>query len=352
MVSPKNVLTIGPEFSSPKGGVAQCLSTYKASVFSDFRTIVNSREGSKVEKYWIMIISIIKLFLVLCIDKRIKIVHIHSASYNSFRRSSLYVKVAKMMKRKVIIHIHGGGFKEYYSKENVFVDSVFQKCDALIALSESWKKFFVNTVGCKVVYVVPNIIDNPVSISVKKDDCFHLLFLGQILKAKGIFDLVEVLAENRKEYEGKLVLDIGGGMYEEEKLKEFLQRENLDTLINFHGWVSGDMKIKLLNLADSFILPSYVEGVPISILEAESYGVPILSTIVGGIPEIVTDGDNGLLFKPGDKVAIKEAIDKVLYNQKLRKKMGAYSKERSNAHLPKNIKKILCDIYTDLIEEC
>ena len=111
---------------------------------------------------------------------------------------------------------------------------------------------------------------------------------------------------------------------------------NLDTLINFHGWVSGDMKIKLLNLADSFILPSYVEGVPISILEAESYGVPILSTIVGGIPEIVTDGDNGLLFKPGDKVAIKEAIDKVLYNQKLRKKMGAYSKERSNAHLPKN----------------
>ena len=49
MVSSKNVLTIGPEFSSPKGGVAQCLSTYKASVLSDFRTIVNSREGSKVE---------------------------------------------------------------------------------------------------------------------------------------------------------------------------------------------------------------------------------------------------------------------------------------------------------------
>ena len=173
--------------------------------------------------------------------------------------------------------------------------------------------------------------------------------MGQILKAKGIFDLVEVINNNRDEYEGKLVLDIGGGMCEEDVLRDILQKEKLQKLVHFHGWVSGQKKIQLLNLANAFILPSYTEGVPISILEAESYGLPILATVVGGIPEIVENDNNGILFQPGDNVAIKESIDKILHNHQLSNDMGINSQKRSYVHLPIYVENELSKIYNSLI---
>ncbi|MCW4110652.1 glycosyltransferase family 4 protein [Segatella copri] len=349
MISSEKILTIGPEYISPKGGVAQCLATYGKTVFADFRSITNSCSGLAFKKLIKMVTSLVKLLVVLSINRNIKIVHVHSASYNSFRRSSLYIKLAKMMGRKVIVHIHGGGFKEYYAKNKTFIDQVLRKCDAVIALSGFWKEFFVNTVGLDNVYIVPNIIENPVKLPIKKDGLFHLLFMGQILKAKGIFDLVEVINNNRDEYEGKLVLDIGGGMCEEDVLRDILQKEKLQKLVHFHGWVSGQKKIQLLNLANAFILPSYTEGVPISILEAESYGLPILATVVGGIPEIVENDNNGILFQPGDKVAIKESIDKILHNHQLSNDMGINSQKRSYVHLPIYVENELSKIYNSLI---
>lgn len=81
--------------------------------------------------------------------------------------------------------------------------------------------------------------------------------------------------------------------------------------------MSGEKKSQLFNTADAFILPSYHEGVPISILEAESYALPVISTQVGGIPEIVSDSYNGILFKPGDKVAMYEAIVRLMTDERL-----------------------------------
>ena len=182
-------------------------------------------------------------------------------------------------------------------------------------------------------------------IYVSSDGKFHLLSLGHICKAKGIFDLVELLHDCHNEYAGKLVLDIGGGMYEEEELRMFIKDNNLENLISFHGWVSGSKKIDLLNKADAFILPSYTEGVPISILEAESYGLPILSTNVGGIPEIVFNEKNGFLFHPGQTNEMKDAIDKLLKDSNLCTKMGDISKQIVLDNLPNSVEDKLNIIY-------
>ena len=74
--------------------------------------------------------------------------------------------------------------------------------------------------------------------------------------------------------------------------------------------------------ADIFILPSYNEGLPMSILEAMSYGLPVISTPVGGIPEIVKDGVNGYLIFPGDNEALAEKIELLAKNKELRLRMG------------------------------
>lgn len=343
------IITVCPEFKTPRGGVAQCVSSYSKAVFSNFRAICNSCSGSKFKKSAKCVIAIFKLVWTLTFDRNVRVVHIHTASYNSFRRSSIFVLLSKMMGRKVVLHIHGGGFKEYYASEPSFVGRVLSRCDAIAVLSQSWKSFFDGITNPDRVRVVPNIVETPSLMDVDDDGMFHLLFLGHIQKAKGIFDLVEIINEYKTDYNGRLILDIGGGMFEVERLRQIIKANHLGDIIHFHGWVSGDAKIRLLNTADAFILPSYTEGVPISILEAETYGLPILSTAVGGIPEIVSDGGNGFLFTPGDKVAMKTAVDKLLVDTKLCRALGESSTMIAANNLPANLETVLTCLYVDLL---
>lgn len=285
---------------------------------------------------------------MLAFHHNIRIVHIHTASYNSFKRSSLFVNVAKAMGRKVVLHIHGGGFKDYYMKEPRFVRSVLGKSDALITLSDSWKSFFEDAALHGNVHIVPNIIPNPIEKRVDSDGKFHLLYMGQITKAKGVFDLVEIIVENKDYYKGKLILDIGGGMYDADKLRSVISDSKADDIVHFHGWLTGHAKAEMFNLADAYILPSYVEGVPISILEAESYGLPILSTNVGGIPDVVDEGKNGFLFSPGDKQEIKNAIDTIMENRELRVSMSYHSRELSHVNFPTSVERSLIEVYRSL----
>lgn len=348
MISSEHILTIGPEYMPPKGGIAQCVATYQQTIYSNFRCLTNSCNGGMVRKIWKLYTSLMRLCCILAFHPSIRIIHIHTASYNSFKRSSLFVSVAKTMGRKVVLHIHGGGFKDYYMKEPRFVRSVLDKCDALITLSATWKTFFEEVALHKNVHVVPNIISEPINVRVKSDGKFHLLYMGQIKKAKGVFDLVEVIAENKESYQGKLILDIGGGMYEVDKLKKFISDKKVKDIIHFHEWLTGNAKAEIFHLADAYILPSYIEGVPVSILEAESYGLPILSTIVGGIPDIVDDGKNGILFSPGDKHEMKNAIDTIMENRALRMSMGHHSKELSYKSFPSSVEKKLMEVYSSL----
>lgn len=343
------ILTVCPEYKSPRGGVAQCVSSYSKMIFRDFKTVRNSCSGKAINKAAKCLAAIFALIGTLMVDQNIKIVHIHTASYNSFRRSSIFVRLSKIMGRKVVLHIHGGGFKEYYASEPSFVKRILASCDTIAVLSPFWKSYFDGICGPAKVKVIPNIIENPLFMDVVDDGMFHLLFLGQIQRAKGIFDLVDVVKAHKTEYGGKLILDIGGGMFEVEQLKKTIDDNHLDGMVKFHGWVSGDDKIRLLNTADAFILPSYTEGVPISILEAESYGLPVLSTRVGGIPEIVGDGENGFLFAPGDKIAMKADIDKLLTDRDLRRKMGKSSRGKAAKNLPSHIESVLTSLYDDLL---
>lgn len=341
------VLTIGCECDNPKGGVAYVLNAYKKFIYQPFKFVANSGEGSALRKIWMLVSSYIKSEWLEHTDKDIRFVHIHTASYNSFKRSTLYIRQAKRNGKKVIAHIHGGGFREFRQTCPKFVDKYLKKCDAVVALSENWREYFEKEVGLTNVYVVNNIIDKPKIQEIKKDGRFHLLFLGFITEAKGIFDLLDVIAEHKSEWNDKVVLHIGG-KGKVEQLQKVIKEAGIENIVKYEGWVSGEKKSELFNMADAFILPSYTEGVPISILEAESYGLPILSTPVGGIPEIVVDEENGILFPPGDKQAMKCAIDKLIVSSALCEEMGEKSKLISENCYPSSIEGKLSILYATL----
>jgi len=345
----KHVLTIGCQWKKPKGGIAVVLNSY-SRIFPGFNIIVNSNGKNSIANLLQLLYSLVVTTFRLTFCRSTKIVHIHTASYNSFKRSALFISLAKFFKRKVVIHIHGGGFKEYYEKNTSFVHKNLLKCDTIIALTEYWKKFFEG-LGFENVIVIPNIVDSP-TIQERKcnDGKTHILYLGLITKAKGIFDLIDTINEHKEELNGKIILHVGGNG-ETETIKKMIDDYLLQDIVIYEGWVSGDKKVELLNNTDVFILPSYTEGLPISILEAMSYSLPVITTPVGGIPEVVKDGENGLLFTPGDKDALYKAIDKLAINKGLQEDMGKKSYNLVQPHFPGNVAVILESIYNELLKQ-
>lgn len=345
-----SVLTIGCHFRPVRGGIAQVLASYESWVFDGrMKFIADSRSDcTKLGKLMVAIVALLRMIVCIKRDKHIRIVHIHSASGNSFRRSAVFAKVARWMGCKVLIHIHGGRFKEYASTRKDYVSRVLSNCDKVIALSESWRKFLVDDLHFFQTEVVPNIVEKPSSEYIRKEDgLVHALFLGTLVQSKGIYDLLEAIFVCNEHLSGKFMLTIGG-LGEEKKLTETIEKYGISHMVNYIGWVSGREKQKVLAQSDFFVLPSYAEGLPISILEAMSYSLPVVSTNVGGIPEVVDD-KNGFLFMPGDKQALSHALVLLTEDAEKRKTLGQAGKVKVRSFYSDAVRENLESIYKELL---
>ena len=342
----KQILTIGNRSDKPDGGIAQVLYSYRQHVFPVFKNVVNYKRGNFAYKMLVTAGAYIECFFRLLFDRKIRIVHIHTASDNGFRRNIPFVNLAAAMGRKVVLHIHSGRFNEYYEKHHEQVEKVFAKCAVVVALTKEIKAFY-EKMGCRKVVIINNIIEHPEQREIKKDDkAIHLLYLGVITQTKGIYDLIDVIAEHKEEFTGRLVLHVGGNK-EVDKLQSLITAHHLENVVKFEGWVSGDKKTELLNQCDVFILPSYTEGVPISILEALSYGKYVVATNVGGVSDIV-DEKCGTMLPPQNKEALYKALIDLMEREEYKKNIP-YRKEKATAYMPDNVGNQLETLYRDLI---
>ena len=344
----EKVILIGPDYKTPKGGIGMVLKAY-SSIYEVFLFITTHKECGALRKSLIFLKALLQLFPIL-VGKKIQVVHVHGASKGSFVRKSIVILLSKWSGKKVVYHIHGGGFKDFTKSHPKAVAYILKKCDTIVALSDSWKEFFCKEIGCKDVKVVPNIMEEPHEDHRLRDAHYTtLLFMGKICVEKGIFDLMDVIATHRDEYEGHIRLFIAG-IGETERLLHIIKEYKLERIVSYKGWVSGQEKEQMLNMSDVYILPSYYEGVPISILEAFSYHLPVITTGVGGIPEILTDGANGLIVTPGDKIGLHNAIIRLTSSPTLRQKMGKVAYEKSLSHLPSNVETCLLSVYSPLLK--
>jgi len=168
--------------------------------------------------------------------------------------------------------------------------------------------------------------------------------LGKVGEGKGIFDLIETVYKNQNFFTEKIEIMIGGDG-EIDRLKQEIKEYRLEETIKYIGWVSGTKKDKLLANADVYLLPSYNEGLPISILEAMSYKKPIISTDVGGISTIVKNGFNGFLIEAGDKEALFAKMKYFIENREKIDEYGFNSFQLSKDFLPEKVIKNLHIIY-------
>lgn len=343
------VLFIGPD-KNACGGIASVLRSYESIVSPYHYMPTNSRYGTLCGVP-VLCITMLRMpfFRMLSRDR---IVHIHGASGKSFVRKSLLVRWAKLLGYKVIFHCHSGYFKDYVkSRGREDVCRVLDKCDEIVALSKMWEEYFRNEFGYGNVSVVNNIVSRPDSVHVSRSagGKMKLLFLGLICDNKGIFDLLDVMASHKDEMSGKVEVLVGGAG-EDERMRRFVTEHGLAGMVKPLGWVSGAEKERVLKECDVFVLPSYVEGLPISILEAMANAKPVIATNVGAIPEIVADGKSGMLFEAGDKEAMYKAIRHFMDNADDLAAFGQAGLKQVEAFYPQRVKSQLLQLYGDVLQ--
>ena len=174
------------------------------------------------------------------------------------------------------------------------------------------------------------------------------MYMGEISNRKGAFDLLKAVADEKDYFKDKLLLRMGGNEVDGD-IKTFIRDNGLDGFVAYEGWISGQKKVDCLTWEDIYILPSYNEGLPIAILEAMSYKHPIISTPVGGIPEIIENGRNGLLVTPGDTKAIANAIKFYIVNKDKISEHGKYAFEIVKDFFPEKVFSDLNEIYQTLL---
>jgi glycosyltransferase involved in cell wall biosynthesis len=126
-----------------------------------------------------------------------------------------------------------------------------------------------------------------------------------------------------------IVIGGDGGTGELNRLRNLAERLNITEQCQFLGPVYGEEKKQIFMNSDIFLLPSYAEGQPVTILEAMAAGLPIIASNVGAIPDVVQDGKNGLIIEPGDIPALTRAIDQLVGDASLRHQMGRLSRQQA-----------------------
>lgn len=347
----KRILFLGVS-KHTKGGMTAVLVSYDKYIDS-MRFIPTWRLGNKLVKSWYALQALVRTALMLTFDKRLKIVHIHGAANASFERCKMFIKLAKRFKKKVILHEHAADFVEYYNQSNDKdeITRYINLCDCLIVLSESWKKYFASIgVDEDKINVLNNIVSPPdlQPDYHTEDGKLHLLYMGEISKRKGGFDLLKAIADHREQFDGKLLVRMGGNEVDGD-IKAYIREHQLESIVSYEGWIAGQKKIECLNWEDVYILPSYNEGLPIAILEAMAYHHPVISTPVGGIPEILKDGYNGRMVQPGNTECIAKAIYGYIDDKDAIKSQGENSYKVVQPFLPESVFASLKVVYQDLL---
>lgn len=286
-------------------------------------------------------------------SKKFDITHVHMSERASIKRKGYVMRYAKRRGSKVVLHMHGAEFEVLYKqmspKKQNEVREILDLADRVIILGNYWKDF----VGSLLKYpdrirVIYNAVKVPDTYCYDKSSN-RVLFLGAVSERKGISVLLNALQKSAKFISNQCIVDIYGTDVEG-NIEQEIENRNLHAWVRYRGWLNKEEKGNILAHTAVNVLPSYHEGLPMTLLEAMSYGVPSITTNVAAIPEAV-NVENGIVIHPGDVDKLGEALVELIHNQDKRVKLSlkAYQDAVEKFSVEKHISAVQ-DIYKELME--
>lgn len=332
------VLMIG-NHQSVKGGITsviqQLLSFDWDSAGVEMKFIPTYIEASGIKKIAYFIRAYMNIEKAMRTNKP-DVVHIHMSYRGSFYRKYAIHNLCKKYGVPDIIHLHGSEFQKWYNesddKTKLKIRTLLRESASFIVLGEKWNKIIYDIESKTKTVVVSNTVHIP-NYTVKWSDTkFQILFLGVLIKRKGVEDLIRAVGLLKKnEKLGNLHFVIAGTGAEKVHLKKLANEQQVEQWIEFAGWTDGAAKEKYLKESQALVLPSYNEGLPIAVLEAISYGLPVIATDVGDMAAAVKNGENGFLVTPGNISELADRIVRIASDKERYMRMSRKSKEISES---------------------
>lgn len=338
------VLMVGMHLTKTRGGITTLTTNILDSALSedyDFIYVASQAEDfRKFAKIFMALTAVLK-FVWSCLFDSPRLVYVHIGSNASLYRESAFIVLGRIMRRPVISHFHAGDIDHYFPRQPLIGKKLIRFAIGLshsvIAVSRESARQIAQMDNRLRISIIPNAIDvadfknnKRVPYKSARDEPVRLLFVGAVGKLKGENDLIAALAILRDDGKNVRASFLGYGA---ESLKDNCARCGVTDLIEYLGPVAMRERIAFYERADIFVLPTHAEAMPISVIEAMAAGLPIISTAVGGIPEILGHGEEGLLFPAGDVKALAEAIRVLVEDRQTRVTMGRNARKRARKQM-------------------
>lgn len=265
-----------------------------------------------------------------------EVIIIFFAGFSSTLEKSIMLIIGKLFNKKIMIFPRAGALISHYHKNiifNLYVKKTLSLANKFLCQGKNFQDFAISQLNFKKTDcpIIPNwtATDSFLELGInKKVSCekeiTNLVFIGWIEEFKGIYEIIRaslILKERGKKFHIYFCGD-GNGMKDLEKL---IKKYGMDKFATLLGWIDGRDKINILKNADIFILPSWNEGLPNSMIEAMSSGLACIVSDVGAIPSFIKHEENGLLIKPKSPDELASSIMKLIDDKILLKKISRNS---------------------------
>ena len=290
----------------------------------EIKYVVTHINGSALKKICVFVSAYLKI-LGLLFRNQVDVFHLHACDGGPFYRKSIILFTAKLFKKKVILH-HHTDYTEFFGSisglKAKFVKRALKEADINIVLGQNLIPVVKGYEAKAKIHVLYN------AVLQKEKYCFNqdadtILFLGWLLERKGIFDLLQAVKQIEQLLPNNIKIALCG--LADDMTLTRIREYGLDERISHIGWIDGIEKKELLNKAIVNVLPSYREGLPMTILETMAMGIPNIASKISTIPEVIKDKENGLLVEPGNIDQISDCIRTVVLNEQYRRKLSEQS---------------------------
>ncbi|WP_044592988.1 glycosyltransferase family 4 protein [Bradyrhizobium sp. LTSPM299] len=263
------------------------------------------------------------------------VAHVNIAGRGSTIRKIVLTSAARLLGMRYVLHLHDYDYGAYYETRGRFlkkrIETVFRRAEAVIVLGRRDLEVIPDLLGVdrQRMIVMHNAVADPKpdprKQSTSERPC-HLLFLGYLSARKGVADLLRALASpTTKPLPWRLTLAGSGAIDEFRNLADeigVLER------LRFTGWIGEAAVSDLCADADVLVLPSYAEGLAMSVLEGLSHGLAVVTTPVGAHSEVIEPEVSGIMVPPGDVDALSEALARVIQDEGLRSRLSKGARDR------------------------
>jgi len=320
-----------------RGGIARLtgyvVAAWRAEPDGPRPAVLDPWGGGGFRRWPLLTLRALARLAVLLAARRIDLVHINLAARGSTWRKAPFLLLARLFAVPVVLHLHSGRYEGFLRRQPPWrrrlIGRLFGRADRVVVLGSRMRALVTDEIGVPAarVAVLANAVPVPPAVPLRDDAVPLVLFLGELSADKGVPDLLRALAAPA--LSGLPWRAVLAGAGDRDAAVRLAAELGIAGRVVLPGWQDDAATRAWLAQAEIGVLPSRFEGMPMAVLEGMAWGLAMVATPVGEVPDLLVEGESGLLVPVGDVQALAEALARLLQDRALRRALQRAARARA-----------------------